>query len=127
MMALIEASTVGVGERLERLGDRLASDGRWDDAGRLYVKAAIYCLHATNYQDNRLLRKGLDAYLKAFSEALDAGDSAASLLLFGKAYSISKRLGIMDDKLLGLAGAENVAFARIGRPGFDGLIRCAVR
>ncbi len=126
-MALIEASTVGVGERLERLGDRLASDGRWDEAGRLFVKAAIYCLRATNYQDNRLLRKGLDAYLRAFSEALDAGDSAASLLLFGKAYGISKRLGIMDDKLLGMAGAEDVALARISMQKFNGLIRCAVR
>ena len=126
-MALIEASTVGVGERLERLGDRLASDGRWDEAGRLFVKAAIYCLRATNYQDNRLLRKGLDAYLKAFSEALDAGDSAASLLLFGKAYGISKRLGIMDDKLLGMAGVEDVAIARDSMQRFNGLIRCAVR
>jgi hypothetical protein len=126
-MALIEASTVGVGERLERLGDRLASDGRWDDAGRLFVKAAIYCLHATNYQDNRLLRKGLDAYLKAFSEALDSGDSGASLLLFGKAYRISKMLGIMDEKLLGMAGAGDVAFARIIKRDFSGLIKCAVR
>jgi hypothetical protein len=126
-MALIEASTVGVGERLERLGDRLASDGRWDEAGRLFVKAAIYCLRATNYQDNRLLRKGLDAYLRAFSEALDAGDSDAALLLFGKAYGISKRLGIMDDKLLGMAGAEDVALARISMQKFNGLIRCAVR